>query len=148
ILEGRRQPDLDTRLTYYRTNCARVSSVTGRVIPEAVFSEAEYGRVIFERLFADIAPHDPDGILRHEWLNARGAIARFSRRAIETRVLDIQECPAADLAVLRLIPAVLKALVAERWLSLDEQKAWPVEPLEAILLRTIEQAEQAHVRAE
>jgi gamma-glutamyl:cysteine ligase YbdK (ATP-grasp superfamily) len=119
--------------------------VTGRVIPEPVFSETEYRRVIFERIYEDIAPHDPDGILRHEWLNARGAIARFSRRAIEIRVLDMQECPQADLAVLRLIAATLKALVAERWSSLNEQKAWPVEPLEAILLQTIEKADQAPV---
>ncbi len=145
ILEGRVQSALDTRLVYYRTNCARVSSATGRVIPEPVFSRQDYEREIFARLFADIAPHDPDGILQHEWLNARGAIARFTRNAIEIRVLDIQECPAADLAVVRLIAAVLKALVAERWCSLEDQKSWAVDPLETILLRTIEQAEHANI---
>jgi hypothetical protein len=32
-------------------------------------------------------------VLRHEWVNARGAIARFDRSAIEIRVLDVAECP-------------------------------------------------------
>jgi hypothetical protein len=136
---------LDQRLTYYRTNCARVSSLTGRVIPEPVFSRADYEREIFARLYADIAPHDPDGILQQEWVNARGAIARFTRNAIEIRVLDIQECPQADLAVLRLIVGVLKSLVAERWCSLSEQMVWPVDPLETILLQTIDHAEQAPI---
>lgn len=145
VIGGRLQAELDTRLSYYRTNCARIPSATGRVIPEPVFTRADYDNAIFQPLYADIAPHDPEGILQEEWLNARGAIARFTRNAIEIRVLDIQECPQADLAIVRLVVAVLKALTEERWCSLDEQKAWPVEPLEAILLRTVAQAEQAAI---
>jgi gamma-glutamyl:cysteine ligase YbdK (ATP-grasp superfamily) len=145
VIEGRVQPALDARLTYYRTNCARIPSATGRVIPEPVFTQADYDDTIFQPLYADIAPHDPEGILQEEWLNARGAIARFTRNAIEIRVLDIQECPQADLAIVRLIVAVLKALINERWCSFAEQKSWPVEPLEAILLNTINQAEAAEI---
>lgn len=148
VIEGRVQPALDARLNYYRTNCARIPSATGRVIPEAVFTQADYDNAIFQPLYADIAPHDPDGILQEEWLNARGAIARFTRNAIEIRVLDIQECPQADLAIVRLIVAVLKALIDERWCSFADQKRWPVEPLEAILLSTIEQAEKAEIDPE
>ena len=44
-------------------------------------------------IYRDLAPHDPEGVLRHEWVNARGAIARFDRMAIEIRVLDVQETP-------------------------------------------------------
>ena len=50
-------------------------------------------------MYDDIAPLDPDAVLQHEWLNARGAIARFDRNTIELRVLDVQECPRADLAI-------------------------------------------------
>ena len=32
-------------------------------------------------------------------MNSRGAIARFDRNAIEIRVIDVQECPKADLAI-------------------------------------------------
>jgi hypothetical protein len=50
-------------------------------------------------LYAQLAPYDPGGVLRHEWANARGAIARFERNALEIRVVDVQECPAADVAL-------------------------------------------------
>ena len=49
-------------------------------------------------------------MLRHEWLNARGAIARFDRNAIEIRLADTQECPRADVAVAHAICAVVKML--------------------------------------
>ncbi len=95
--------ELDGRLAVYRSNAARIPSVTGNVIPEPVFSEQEYLDTILKPMYEDIAPLDPDGILQEEWLNARGAIARFDRNAIEIRVTDIQECPAADIAVLMMI---------------------------------------------
>jgi hypothetical protein len=80
-------------------------------------------------MYADIAPHDPDEVLQDEYLNARGAIARFGRGSIEIRVIDIQECPAADLAVLQAVAALIRALVEERWCSLADQQSVPVEPL-------------------
>ncbi len=67
----------------------------------AVFTEENYRRQIFQRMYDDIAPLDPDGVLQDEFLNSRGAIARFDRGSIEIRVINIQECPAADLAVLQ-----------------------------------------------
>ena len=88
----------------------RVPSVSGRVVPEAVFTRPDYEREILGRIYADMAPHDPEGVVRHEWCNARGAIARFDRSAIEIRVLDVQECPRADLAIAALVTAVLRAL--------------------------------------
>jgi hypothetical protein len=80
-------------------------------------------------MYADIAPHDPDEVLQDEYLNARGAIARFGRGSIEIRVIDIQECPAADLAVLQAAAALIRGLVEERWCSLADQQAVPVDPL-------------------
>ena len=67
----------------------------------------------------------------------RGAIARFERNTIEIRVLDIQECPAADLAICGLAVGTLRALVDERFCTLAEQQAWPAERLAAILLAAI-----------
>lgn len=148
VVEGRTTRFLDTRLDVYRTNSARVPSVSGQVIPEPVFSRQAYQREIFDHMYADIAPLDPDGVLQHEWLNARGAIARFDRQAIEIRVLDVQETPQADLAIVAATIAVLRALVAERWVSLDELQSWPVEPLERLLLATIAEADRAVVNDE
>ena len=98
LQDGRLTDFADTRLEIYRHNARRLPIVSGRVIPEPVFTRAEYERAARQPLRA-IAPLDPDGILQEEWLNARGAIARFDRGAIEIRVLDVQEHPAADLAI-------------------------------------------------
>ncbi|MFN9718741.1 MAG: glutamate-cysteine ligase family protein [Planctomycetota bacterium] len=143
VVEGRVTGRMDHRLNVYRTNSLKIPMITGRVIPEQAFTEAEYHRQIFEPLFREISPHDPEGVLQDEFLNARGAIARFGRGSIEIRVIDIQECPAADLAVLQATVAVLKALVSEKWSSLASQQSMPVEPLSEILLAAIDKGEQA-----
>jgi hypothetical protein len=143
LVEGRLSGYLDTRLEVYRTNAQRVPSVTAQVIPEPVFTRHDYERDILARLYRDIAPYDPEGILQEEWLNARGAIARFDRHAIEIRVLDVQECPWADLAICAAIVEVLGAMLAERWCPLAQQQAWPVQPLSAILLEVIQHADLA-----
>lgn len=104
---------LDNRLDVYRTNARKVPFCTGLVVPEPVFTQADYQREILQRMYRDIAPLDPEGVLQDEFLNSRGAIARFERGSIEVRVLDVQECPAADLAICQAITSVLRALVAE-----------------------------------
>jgi gamma-glutamyl:cysteine ligase YbdK (ATP-grasp superfamily) len=146
IVEGRATGILDSRLEAYRLNARRIPSVTGQVIPEAVFSRDEYETRILNRMYEDIAPFDPDGILQYEWLNARGAIARFDRNTIEVRVLDVQECPRADLAIVAAIIAVLRALVAERWTGLARQQAWQAEPLAKIFLECVRKADAALIR--
>jgi gamma-glutamyl:cysteine ligase YbdK (ATP-grasp superfamily) len=143
IVEGQITGLLDNRLEVYRTNSRKIAGVAGRVIPEAAFTQAAYEAQILEPLYAEIAPHDPERVLQHEWLNARGAIARFSRNTIEIRVLDVQECPRVDLAICAAAVAVLRALVAERWSPLALQQAAAVEPLASIFLTTIRSADEA-----
>ncbi|MEJ2491706.1 MAG: glutamate-cysteine ligase family protein, partial [Desulfuromonadales bacterium] len=124
VVNGRLTGLLDNRIEAYRLNQARIPSITGQVIPEAVFSRAAYQETILARLYQDIAPHDSDRILQEEWLNSRGAIARFDRNAIEIRLLDVQESPYADLAIIQLVVAVLRELVTEAQASYAEQKKW------------------------
>ena len=145
ILDSKRQPFLDTRMEYYRTNSARISSITGEIIPEPIFTPVAYNNEIFARMYSDIEPFDPEGTLRDEWLNARGAIARFDRNAIEIRIIDIQECSRADLAVAAGINAVLKAIVEEKWSDFPNQMAWQVGPLKKILMDTVREAEGAEI---
>ncbi len=141
VVEGRVTGVLDNRLEAYRRNAQRIPSISGEVIPEAVFTRAAYEHEILERLYADIAPHDPEGVLQHEWLNARGAIARFDRDAIEIRVLDVQETVAADLAVIRAVVAVVRALCEQRWCDTRTQMTWPIAPLADLFVRTVKEAE-------
>lgn len=133
----------DSRLEVYRHNQERVPSVAGRVIPEPIYGRLEYERQILEKIYSDMESHDPQGILRHDWLNSRGAIARFQRNTIEIRIVDIQECPLADLAIATAIVAVLKALSGGRCSRFDEQKTWSIDRLEPIFLETIRHAEAA-----
>jgi gamma-glutamyl:cysteine ligase YbdK (ATP-grasp superfamily) len=143
IVEGRRTGRLDTRLEVYLGNAAIVPSLAGRVIPEAVYTKEAYLREILEPAYRDLAPRDPEGILRHEWINARGAIARFSRSTIEIRVLDVQECPLADLAICAAAAGVLEMLVTERWTDFQAQQAQSLDSLAQILAGTSGDGEQA-----
>lgn len=111
FLDGSAGPALDNRLLAYRDNAHRVPSVTGGVVPESVSSRAAYRARILEPIGADLAPLDPDGVLHPEWVNARGAIARFGRGAIEIRLIDQQECPWADLSVVAAVVAAVRRLV-------------------------------------
>ncbi len=142
-LEGRRAPCLDMRLDAYRRNCARIPFLTGRTVPEWIPSEARYRSRIFDRIARDLAPLDPAGILEPEWTNARGAIARFSRGTIEIRLLDIQECPAADLAILQFTVAILQHLVDESLAPRLLQKNQRVADLETLFFDTMTNAEQS-----
>jgi gamma-glutamyl:cysteine ligase YbdK (ATP-grasp superfamily) len=143
VVEGRVTGLLDNRLEVYRTNSRKIARVAGKMIPEAAFSQSAYLAQILEPMYAEIAPHDPERVLQHEWLNARGAIARFARNTIEIRVLDVQESPLADLAICAAVVALLRSTIAERWAGLAIQQAAEVEPLASILLTTIRSADEA-----
>ena len=145
VVEGRYTGLLDNRLRAYQQNQRKIQVITGTFIPEAVFSRQAYQKTILEPIYQAIAPYDEDGLLQHEWLNSRGAIARFERDAIEIRLLDVQECPAADLAIIELICAVLKNLVDERWCSLAEQQRWSEAVLAKWLLAAIGDGERARI---
>ena len=144
FLDGRFTGYLDARLETYRHNQARIPSLTGKVIPEPLFTEADY-RGLLARIAADIAPHDPAQLLNPLFLNSRGAIARFDRNAIEIRTIDIQECPAADLAVIGAVVVALRKLVAEQAAPYRVQQEWPEDLLAGILLEVIRDGDQARI---
>jgi len=145
VVDGRITGLVDTRLDVYRHNSDRIPSVAGSVIPEPVDDPDDYRRTILDRIARDVAPHDPDGILEAEWVNARGAIARFERGSIEIRILDIQECATADLAVCAAVVALVRALVEEHLAPHVDQARWPTERLRAILDRTIRDGDRAPI---
>lgn len=143
--DGAAGPALDGRLMAYRRNSARVPSVAGLVVPEPVFSRAQYEREILGRIYEDLAPLDPEGVLREEWANARGAIARFGRGAIEIRVIDAQECPTADLSVVSAIVGLVRALTDGRLAERNLAKDPPTDVLARVLDRAVLDGERAVV---
>lgn len=134
---------LDKRLIYYQNNQRKISSIVGKVIPERVYSKRQYRKQIYERIEKDIRPYDTVGVLNPIWVNSRGIIARFDRGSIEIRLIDIQECPKADLAIASLIIHAIKVLVNEVTSSYHIQQSWSSSTLYDILQKTIKEGPSA-----
>lgn len=143
IMDRRATGIMDNRLEVYRFNSRRIPSVAGKVIPEPVYTQGAYTSTILERIWSDLAPHDPEGILRDEWANARGCIARFGRGSIEIRVIDVQECPAADLAICRAVVALVKQLSSGPISEEPGVREWSLEQLQAVFLSCVRDADEA-----
>jgi hypothetical protein len=121
LVEGKLTGVSNNRLVYYRRNQRLIPVITGSVIPERIATKAEYEDRILRVIAKDIARVDTEGVLEAEWVNSRGAITRFSRDAIEIRVIDAQECAAADVAIAAAAVAVVRALVEERFAPFEDQ---------------------------
>jgi len=114
IYESKIGDYLDNRLHFYLTNQLEVPSITGDMIPEYVGSFEEYEKTTVRRYSKDLAKlKAPRCLLNKEWLNSRGAIIRFDRRAIEIRILDEQECVKSDVALSCFIRAALRGITAD-----------------------------------
>lgn len=135
----------DYRLLTYSRNAKKIPSVTGHVIPEPCESLSDYQSLILEPIYRDLAPHDPQQILRHEWVNSRGAIARFERSAIEIRIIDIQECPQMDLAILAAITSLVRTLAEERWGKLSDYQALETAVLRDMLMSAARHGEEVMI---
>ena len=145
VIDGRVNGVLDNRLFVYCTHQSRIPEAMGLVVPEVLRSRAEYEERIFEPLRTAAARLDQDGVLKHEFLNARGAIARFQRSAIEIRVLDVQETPRADLAIALAVTTVVRALAEERWVPLARLHELSTESLAEVLHDVYRAGEAARI---
>jgi gamma-glutamyl:cysteine ligase YbdK (ATP-grasp superfamily) len=141
ILDGKFTGSMDMRMNYYKTNQSKLPSITGKVIPEAVFSKRNYINTIYEKIKADIKPYDPKDELNPIWVNSRGAIPRFDRGSIEIRIMDIQECPSADLSIVKLVVETIKCFVSEKFLDIESQMKWKTETLAQLLDQTTKSAQ-------
>jgi carboxylate-amine ligase len=110
IIEGHPDAWKCARIRTYRENCARIPIITAGVIPENIRSFQDYEERIYTPIREAIAPWNEDQLLDPIWVNARGAIARIDRGSIEIRVLDLQECPKQDIALLGTVIDLLRAL--------------------------------------
>lgn len=148
ILDGNFTGYKDARMNYYKTNQKEIPQMTGKVIPEQVFNKRDYYDRIFEPINQAIKFFDTENILDHHFVNSRGAIARFDRNAIEIRVIDVQENPSADIAIAAFIIEILKLLVGEELISLEDQKSWHEDELFEIFDEVIKNAENTLITNE
>lgn len=135
----------DFRMQTYGQNAKLIPSITGATVPEAVTSRVEYETQILKPMYQDIASYDQAGVLQHEWLNSRAAIPRFDRDAIEIRIVDMQECPKADLAIAATVIALVRLIYDGEFISLQEQQAMSTQDLANILWACVKDAEQAEI---
>ncbi len=114
IYESRIGPFVDNRLHFYSINQAKVPSIVGDVIPEYIESFNDYRKRTIENYSKQLlkAGASP-AIINKEWINSRGAILRFDRKAIEVRIMDEQECIKADVALSCFIRATLRGFLEE-----------------------------------
>ena len=143
IIDGRYSGMLDTRMKLYADHCRVLPVLTGDLIPEGVFDESSYRREIYQRIANEIEAHHLSGEMKVEFLNARGAIARFDRGSIELRLMDVQEYPGADVAICAAVSAVIRALCDGKWSTPEQQMKMPTESLRLVLDATSVRAEHA-----
>lgn len=135
--EGRGTGWLDYRMEVYRTHQMRIPASMGELVPDDYHSRTDYHERVLLPMYREVVGHDIEAVLRHEWLNARAAIPRFDRNAVEIRVLDTQECPLADLA----IAAAAVALV-RRFYEAEHSGKLPTADLARILMACSRDAER------
>jgi gamma-glutamyl:cysteine ligase YbdK (ATP-grasp superfamily) len=112
IYESKIGDYVDNRLHFYLVNQAEVPSITGDIIPEYVSSFEDYEKTTIRQYSEDLAKvNAPRCLLNKEWLNSRGAIIRFDRRAVEIRIMDEQECVKSDVALSCFIRATLRGIL-------------------------------------
>jgi len=143
VIDGKNSGYRDVRMHFYQSNQHDIPEITGKVIPEQIFDFENYHRRIFDPIRTSLRPFDKDHILDDLFVNSRGAIARFDRGAIEIRIMDVQECPRADLGIIEFVITVLKALVDEEFVDFEKQIKWHENQLAPILQKAIERGEDA-----
>lgn len=143
--DGRDTGYSDSRLVHYGKNCAKIPIVTGLIVPEPIRNQTEYEEKILAAIEQAVAPYDAKNVLEAKWTNARGAIARFDRGAIEIRVIDSQECPAADLAVAELICSAVRSVTNAQAEQLEAIHALTAGQLHRQLQQVIVTAENAPI---
>ena len=106
FVEGRANSYMDNRLVYYRKNQAQIPQICRAVIPERLDGIRDYVQ-INRNIYRELKKQNAE-ILCHEWVNSRGEIVRFTRRCLEIKAIDEQECLHSDMAICAFIMALLR----------------------------------------
>ncbi|CAN5731416.1 hypothetical protein BH23GEM6_BH23GEM6_16100 [soil metagenome] len=108
--DGRLQRHVDNRLSWIIEHQAEIPESCGSIVPEYIESFSDYRRNVLGPMYRALDRLPDASVLRHEFFNARGAVLKFSRKAMEIRVLDTQECVKMDVAVAVFTRCVLRHL--------------------------------------
>jgi gamma-glutamyl:cysteine ligase YbdK (ATP-grasp superfamily) len=113
ICESRLDENVDNRLHYYKVKMQEIPSITGDVVPEYITSLNQFQKEIAGTYSRDLAEAGAiEKMLHAEWIDQRGIIVRYSREAVEIRVMDEQECIKSDVALSCFIRATVRGMIA------------------------------------
>jgi gamma-glutamyl:cysteine ligase YbdK (ATP-grasp superfamily) len=107
FVEGSLTDKADNRLVYYRDNQRKMPIIAHGVIPERLRSKQDY-LDIQQSMYRELRKHDAE-LLCHEWVDSRGVIVRFSRKCVEIKAIDEQECLHSDMAITAFALALLRS---------------------------------------
>jgi len=108
MYDGELRETVDNRLEWILEHQRAVPESQGEILPEYVESLTDYRRNILQPMYTALDRHPGTEALRHDFFNARGAVLKLSRRALEIRVLDMQECVKLDIAIAVFVRAILR----------------------------------------
>ncbi|MDO9324485.1 MAG: glutamate-cysteine ligase family protein, partial [Methanoregula sp.] len=106
IVEGKLTGSMDNRLLYYGENQKEIPLICNGIIPDKIETLDDY-HAMQEEIFSELRRRDAS-LLCEEWLNSSGVIIRFSRKCLEIKALDEQECIHADMAVCAFVRSLLR----------------------------------------
>lgn len=107
FVEGNDTGYVDNRLLFYRENQKAIPGICNNIIPERIVDVNDYLENQQE-IYRELENRDAH-ILCEEWLNSSGIIIRFSRRCIEVKAIDEQECVKSDMAICAFLRALVRA---------------------------------------
>ncbi len=143
LVEGELTQAVDNRVAWLLEHQARIPESMGRLVPHPLARYADYRRDVLGPMYAAIDKLPDAGRLRAEYLNARGAVFKPSRMAMEVRILDVQECVAMDVAIAWFVRRALRWLMA----NLHRLAEAPQVQLEDDLLAVARAGSRARVLA-
>ncbi len=106
MVEGKLTGSADNRLLYYMTNQKEIPQICNHIIPGKIRNVGEY-HAAQDEIFSELKRHGA-AILCEEWVNSSGVIIRFSRKCLEIKALDEQECIRSDMAVCAFVRALVR----------------------------------------
>jgi len=110
MVEGKLTSYMDNRLVYYRQNQAAVPEICHDILPEKLKSVDDYVQ-INRQIYSELKKCKAE-ILCQEWVNSRGVIVRFTRKCLEVKAIDEQECLHSDMAFSAFLLALLRSDIA------------------------------------
>jgi hypothetical protein len=108
MYDGVIQPSVDNRMEWIFRHQAAVPESQGDILPEPIASLSDYRRRILQPMYQALEAHPGGDVLKRDFFNARGAVLKSGRRALEIRVIDMQECVQLDIAIAVFVRSLLR----------------------------------------